>query len=620
MEYLGIGFAALVVAGLLFGAVYFGARAFSRSQAALSDSPPPAILDNIASNNNAWIIVQRGGKVRNLNDRARQLFGLNGEVPDLNRLARMVQPQDAFIELFAAEGQANLSVGNRLLDATSVYVSGEPQQFVVTLRESAQLTGLRSDDRSGQTIAALAEVGRALSSSLDLETTLNAVLQTVGRIVQYDVSELNLWESDSQMLRPRARHGDRSSVIALDQRVQSYRTDEGYSGWLARNKAPLIINDIRTYSEVRPKLTNGDFPFRSFVGVPLLFGKNKELVGTLELVSFAPEAFTEADIPLLETVAGQAAVSIRNAQLYSQQETRIAELSGLAQVAQTAATLADPHELYASLVDRIAKLMSVQYCGFLLYNESERSLVSQPPFRGVPEAFRERYRIFAPPDSPAAQLWRDTQYWYTDDMRTDPRIESFGLQELAVSLGMGGSLFVPLIVGGNRLGAVQVANKLDQTLFNDEDARLLRTLAGQAAVLIDNARLVRESEERVHRADVMRQISEITGSARDLEEIYSEVMDRTAKLINADLGVVMLLDESKGELAPQPGSQFGGVFAEAEISRIRSDSPEFKLSATMTRRPFFGWRASRDRRIIGQFRHVIEHYNLESVMTVPLVV
>ncbi|MBM4422579.1 MAG: GAF domain-containing protein [Chloroflexi bacterium] len=616
----GIAIAAVIIGGVLYGLIFLSARALSRTRAPAAVESMPVILPDVASLNSAVVIARKGGRVEYANDHARQLFGLNGETPNLHRMARMAQPQEAFLELFATEGQTSVTIGNRSLEATSVFIPGDPQQFVITLREGGQLTGLRGDNRSAEAVGALVEVGRALSSSLNLDITLNAVLQTVGRIVRYDIGEINLWDSDSQVLWPRAHAGDRTYIIALERRVQSYQIGEGLTGWIARNKRPLLINDLEHHAEAQPKIDRIDFPFRSVVGVPLLFGKDSELIGTVELASFEREAYSDRDVTLLETVAGQAAIAIRNAQLYAQQESRIAELSALARVAQTAATLAEPRELYASLVDSIAKLAGVQLCGFLLFDEGERALVSQPPFRGVPEALRERYRIPVLPDNKSARLWREGDHWRTDDMRADPLIEELGLKEQAETIGMTASLMVPLIVGGNRVGVLQVANKLNKTLFNDEDARLLRTLAGQAAVLIDNARLVREAEDRVRHAEVMRQIAEITGSALSLEQIYQGVMERTARLIQAELGVVLLLDEAKGELAPQRGSELGGGVGEAEFATLRSDDPDFKLSSTATRKPFYSWRASHDRRITKLHRRIVEHYQIETVITAPLIV
>ncbi|MEK7786880.1 MAG: GAF domain-containing protein, partial [Chloroflexota bacterium] len=360
--------------------------------------------------NDAVVVARRGGQVIFANDQAKQLFGANGDTPNLDRMARLVQPQDSFLDLFRAEGQANITILNRPLEATSVRIPGEVTQFVVVLRDTSQLDILRTDDRSGRSLIALNEISKTISASLDLEITVNNILQTVGRMVENNLGEINLWDAEAQVLRSRARSGDRTYIISLDQQTPLYRLDVGYSGWIARNKRPLLIGDLEQTPEFQPDPAQTDFPFQSIVGVPLLYGTNQEFVGTLELASYDIEAFTEQDLSLLEKLAGPAAIAIRNAQLYTRQENRVAELSGLAQVAQTASALADPRELYATLTGRIAKLMNVQLCGFLLYDETQRALVSQPPFHGsVPDAFLELYRIPLPPDSRAARMWRDDE-------------------------------------------------------------------------------------------------------------------------------------------------------------------------------------------------------------------
>ncbi|MEK6574285.1 MAG: hypothetical protein AABZ58_08220 [Chloroflexota bacterium] len=122
--FIGIGIAAIFLSVLIAGLVYISARVFSRVRAPVVVEAPPAILENVSSFDGAVIIVRKGGKALYINDRARELFGFNGEVPDLNRMARMAQPHDAFLELFATEGQASVTVANRPLEATSVRVPG----------------------------------------------------------------------------------------------------------------------------------------------------------------------------------------------------------------------------------------------------------------------------------------------------------------------------------------------------------------------------------------------------------------------------------------------------------------------------------------------------------------
>ncbi|MEK7276905.1 MAG: GAF domain-containing protein, partial [Chloroflexota bacterium] len=617
----GIAIAAVISGGLLLALASLSARLFSRAPAPPLDELP-GFASSLGSATEAVVVARRGGQVVYANDRARQLFGLNGGAANLNSMARLAQPQDTFFDLFAAEGHTSLTIANRPLDAVSVRIPGEAAQFVVLLRERAGIAGLRSADRPAQAAAALGEIGQIIASSLDLELTVNNILVAVGRITRYDLAEINLWDAEAQGLRPHTRVGDRTFTLALNRQIELYKLDEGYSGWIARNKRSLLIADAAQYTEVRPKVDRAEFPFHSMVGVPLLAqrGAEQELVGTIEIAALDVEVYADEELTLLEAVAGQAAVAIRNAQLYAAQAARIAELSGLAQVAQTASAIADPRELYGSLVDRLAKLMSVHLCGILIYDDSERALLSQPPFRGVPDAFIEHYRVPVPPGSAAARIWRESDSWYSNNLAEDPLVAELGLKDLANAIGVRSTLLVPLIVGGNRLGIVQVSNKINNTVFDDDDARLLRLFAGQAAALIDNARLVREAEQRAERAETLRQVSEITGSARALAEIYREVITSTVQMVKADFAAVLLLDETKGELTPQAGSLFGGTPTDAEAAQIDTDDPAFKHTVTVTRKPFFAWRATRDRRVAPLYQPALARFRSESVIIVPLVV
>ncbi len=167
------------------------------------------------------------------------------------------------------------------------------------------------DEQQTRGLALLKEIGQAINASLELEETLEAVLATTRRLIDYTAAEISLWEGDSQSLAVCAQAGDLSYTTGAG---SVYHLDEGYSGWMARHREPLLILDAAQRTDVRPKAKGRERPIASFVGVPLLAGD--ELVGTLELVSHQPEAFDQEDLDLLLIIAHQAATAVENARLY----------------------------------------------------------------------------------------------------------------------------------------------------------------------------------------------------------------------------------------------------------------------------------------------------------------
>lgn len=167
------------------------------------------------------------------------------------------------------------------------------------------------DEQQTKGLAILKEIGQTISASLELEETLEAVLATTRRLIDYTAAEISLWERDSQSLVVCAQAGDPTYTTEAG---GVYGLDEGYSGWMARHREPLLILDAAQCTDVRPKAKGVERPIASFVGVPLLAGE--ELVGTLELVSHEPRAFDQEDLDLLLIIANQAATAVENARLY----------------------------------------------------------------------------------------------------------------------------------------------------------------------------------------------------------------------------------------------------------------------------------------------------------------
>ncbi|HEY9817109.1 MAG TPA: hypothetical protein V6D20_15110, partial [Candidatus Obscuribacterales bacterium] len=150
----------------------------------------------------AVLLVQPGGRLSYLNQQARQLFELGEEIPNLEHLARRARPSEAFFSLCAAEGQASFSLDGRLIEGVSyqvphgaelaVLVSLRRPQFVLEGDGSApEQTGF-----SDQALKIITELSQAIAASLDLETTLQTILESIERLIPADLSEINLFDDE----------------------------------------------------------------------------------------------------------------------------------------------------------------------------------------------------------------------------------------------------------------------------------------------------------------------------------------------------------------------------------------------------------------------------------------
>lgn len=575
-----LGLALLSLAPLLL-------RAAPRLRPGAAAPPAPIIPLDVAANEDGVLLVESGGRVSYLNPRARQWFNLAETAPpNLENLARNARPTETFLSLCATPGQARFTLGKFLVEGNSHAIPyGDDRAILLTLRRPQLLTlDGQSSGASAQTFTILAEISQAMSASLDLDTTITTILENVDRLVQSDFSEITLWDPETEELTPYRYIAGLGSETQLEKSPERYNVNQGYSGYLITERRPLLINDIDSYLAVRPALDRKEFPFKSYLGIPLVVGG--EQIGTLELASQKVEAFSPTDLELLNMLSGQAGVALQNAIIHYEEEQRVAEISGLADLAKVGSAIRDERTLFERLTESIGNLLDVEIIGFLLFHEGERALQGQVPFKGLPEKFVEVYRAELLPGSPAEQVWASGDVIYTDNASEDSALTALGIAHLALAAGIEHTVLLPLMAGGRGLGYLQVANKRGGGRLDEDDMRLLTIVAGQAAPILDNAALMRESRRRAQRAETLRRIASLAGADATLDEILKFSLLEVARFFQADRAAIYLLDDGRGELHLHRDSVVG-IDPELtdSLEWLSATSEEYRQSVTASGMP-----------------------------------
>jgi hypothetical protein len=175
------------------------------------------------------------------------------------------------------------------------------------------------------------QISQDITASLELDRTLETVLEQVGQMIAYDGAEICLREEAEDVLRARA--WAELGQVRVGAQGRLYRLGEGYTGWIGERRQSLLVPDVDAYREQQPvtrQIAHGPAPsavkgmtMRSYLGVPLLVGQ--KVMGTLELAGVRKGAFDEHARQLLETIAPQAAIAIDNAVQVLQRERRLKE-------------------------------------------------------------------------------------------------------------------------------------------------------------------------------------------------------------------------------------------------------------------------------------------------------
>jgi signal transduction histidine kinase len=192
-------------------------------------------------------------------------------------------------------------------------------QAVIAIENSRLLTELQTRTqeltRSVAQLTALGDVGRAVSSSLDLDTVLSTI---VGRAIQLagtDGGTIFEYDEGAEEFTARATINPDEGQSAIV-RATRLRRGEGAVGQMAVTLEPLQIPDIATEGAYGGRLRSTLLAAgtRSVLAIPLLH--EERLVGGLVVTRRTPGAFAAEIVALLQTFATQSALAIQNARLF----------------------------------------------------------------------------------------------------------------------------------------------------------------------------------------------------------------------------------------------------------------------------------------------------------------
>jgi len=567
----------------------------------------------------AVLVIHSGGRIEYANAVARDWFGLEeSETPNLERIARRVRPSDKFWKICAAEGQERFSIGGKVVEGISYQVPGREPILLLSLRQLELSSGIAdAQDISGSVLRIITDFGQAIAENLNLDATLSAVIENVGRLVPSDILEVKVWDQVRQSFIS-------YRIGILEGKSQLERSDNtrfgNYSAYIAEHKDALFVSDTQAYEKLRFLEETDQYSIRSYIGTPLHAGD--ELVGLLEIGQIAADAYAHEDQEILQMIAGQAAVAIRNALLYENEQQRTRELSSLANLAQAAGSLQDREDFFSTLVENIRPLFDVKILGFLLYDEERRMLEGQVPFEGMPSHIVNVYRSEIKADSVADKIIDAQQILLTEEAAKDQRWEELRLHNIAQAASLHDSALVPLISSGRFLGYLQFSNHTQGLReFNENEVHLMSVVANQAATIIDNASLVLQTRQRARRAETMRRVASLVSSSATLDETLHFSIRELVQLIEADTAVLFLLDEEEGGLNAHEGSIYG-IPDESikKFSKIYLEDPQYRFTVTGSQQPFMSGNVQADSRIVDFYRPMANASEMQSAIAVPLVI
>jgi signal transduction protein with GAF and PtsI domain len=327
-------------------------------------------------------------------------------------------------------------------------------------------------------LGVLREIGQALSSAWDLESTLELITRQTAQVMGMDSCSIYLLDKSGETLVLKATTGLAREAIGRAR----LRLGEGMTGWAAQEGVALGVRDAASDPRFKYLPETRELDFKSLLAVPLI--SQGRVIGAVNVQTTVFHDYGEDEVELLSLIGDLAAGALEKAELYDNMRRQIAELSTLAEVSRTITSPLYLDEMLGLIVEMAAQIMNARVCSLMLLDEDRRELVIR-----ATQSLSQDY-IDKPPlplgEGIAGRVAQEGVPLTVLDVREEPR---YHYTDIARKEGLCSLLSVPLRVREQIIGVFNCYTA-EPHHFTQEEIGLFSTLANQTALAIENANLV----------------------------------------------------------------------------------------------------------------------------------
>ena len=349
--------------------------------------------------------------------------------------------------------------------------------------ENARL--FQEAQRRAKEMTALAEVGREISATLELQVVLERIALRAQEILNAVTTAVYVPDSAFQTLVAIAAIGQEADEIKNDPLI----IGQGILGSIALTKAGEIINN--TTSDPRAITIKGtdDVSDEHLMAAPIM--SQGILNGLLVVWRIgAGGEFTTTELKFIESLAQQGAIAVENARLFDETKRRSEELASLNEIISAASQTLDTKTILESVMNKVLEISSFDGGLITIFNDTRGKL-------------ERAIRIGMPgksPNDPAQGLegslcdrvYKSGEAMAIQDISTDAPADVNVQGDVAA--GLHGYIGIPVKSKGRILGTLCIFRYKNE-LIPENIFNLVSTIGGQLGFTLENARLFDESRK-----------------------------------------------------------------------------------------------------------------------------
>ena len=400
-------------------------------------------------------------------------------------------------------------------------------------------------------IALLHRISGIVSSNQELEPMLQELVGLIVQVTNCDACLVYLADHSTGEVVLRA------SQLPHDAEIGNLRLKmgEGVTGWVAVHQSVVALSgnaakDTRFKSfQALPEDT-----YEAFLSVPLV--SSGELIGVINVHHREAHPHRADEIALVTFIGEQMGGAIAKSRLAEHSQSAVKRMETLAAVARAISAENYLDRILQAISEMVAETMDSPVVSIMLVDEEKRELVISAARCSSPDYLHKLPLKIE--DSLIGQVVREGKPLIVPNVLVE---KHYRYPELARKNGLASLLSAPMISRDKVIGTVNIYTA-DQRTFTEDEIDFVKAVAGQAAIAIENARLMSETLEMKRTLEARKLIERAKGilqykHALTEEEAYLRLRNESRRLRRPmrDLAEAVILADDLNKKGASEGNR-----------------------------------------------------------------
>lgn len=386
--------------------------------------------------------------------------------------------------------------------------------------------------RRVEELSAFQEIVLRLNTPLNLNAVFDAITESALKLVDASNLHIYLYNANSNAFTFGSalwRNGRRGAAVDAPRA-------NGLTATVVQRAEPVVINDASSH-ELYQADTAQRWGISAIAGFPLKHGD--QILGVFTATYLDPHVFSPDELLLLNLLADQAAVAVRNAGLFAGSQRRLKDMAALVDMAKQVTGNLKPRDVLQTTVQILQGLLNARASTITMLSEDGSELVVVAAVGIEATYLRAKMKLG---EGVSGEVVRTGELVYIRDAHSEANFLFF--DEVVRSL-----LVVPLVIRDETIGTMAV-DSARSNAFSDSDIQLMTIAAAQVSVAIANARFIEELEKRATELAIA--YEELKESDRLKDELVQNVSHELRTPLTFVKGYVdLVLEGEMGVITPR---------------------------------------------------------------------